>query len=70
MSMVVDDEQTVAEAMWGGDNNWTLKVRGEERRGEDGRVSRKRLCCVAQHWLCGASTNRNEYFLHSWLMLD
>jgi hypothetical protein len=24
--VVVDDEQAVAEAMWGGDNQWTPKV--------------------------------------------
>jgi hypothetical protein len=27
--MVVDDEQAVAEAMWGGDTNGTPEVRGE-----------------------------------------
>jgi hypothetical protein len=29
MGMVVDDEQSVAEAMWGGDNDGTQEVRGE-----------------------------------------
>jgi hypothetical protein len=29
MGMVVDDEQAVAEAMWGGDINGTLEVRRE-----------------------------------------
>jgi hypothetical protein len=35
MGVVVDDEQAVAEAMWGGDINWTLKVIGhvEKRTG-------------------------------------
>jgi hypothetical protein len=29
MGMVVDDEQTIAEAMWGGDSDGTPEVRGE-----------------------------------------
>jgi hypothetical protein len=33
MGMVADDEQVKAEAMWGGDINWTPRV--EKRRSED-----------------------------------
>ena len=33
MGMVVDDEQAVAEAMWGGDSNKNLKVRGHVEKG-------------------------------------
>jgi hypothetical protein len=30
--MVVDDEQAIAEAMWGGDINWTPKVKRHEMK--------------------------------------
>jgi hypothetical protein len=36
MGMVVDDEQIVAEAMWGGDTNPTSKVRGHVEKGTGG----------------------------------
>jgi hypothetical protein len=32
-SMVIDDEQAVAEAMWGGDLNLTPKIRGQVEKG-------------------------------------
>jgi hypothetical protein len=31
--MVVDDDQAIAEGMWGGDINWTPKIRGEVEKG-------------------------------------
>jgi hypothetical protein len=34
--MVVDDEQAIVEAMWGGDINLTPKVRGHVQEGRDG----------------------------------
>jgi glutaredoxin 2 len=33
MCVVVDDEQAVAEAMWGGDIHWTPKVRAHVEKG-------------------------------------
>jgi hypothetical protein len=33
MCVVVDDEQVVAEAMWGGGIHWTPKVRGHVEKG-------------------------------------
>jgi hypothetical protein len=36
MGMVVDDEQAIAEAMWGGHINWTPKVRGQVDKGTGG----------------------------------
>jgi hypothetical protein len=36
MGMVVDDEQAVAEAMWGGDTNKNPKVRGHVEKGTGG----------------------------------
>jgi hypothetical protein len=33
MCVVVDDEQAIAEATWGGDTHWTPKVRGHVEKG-------------------------------------
>jgi hypothetical protein len=36
MGVVVDDEEAVAEAMWGVDINWTLEVKGQVEKGTGG----------------------------------
>jgi hypothetical protein len=49
MGVVVDDEHAIAEVMWGGDINWTPKVRGhvEEGTGEVRASSGVAWCCCS-----------------------
>jgi hypothetical protein len=58
MGVVVNDEQAVAEAMWGGDVGWSPKVRGKVDEGT-GRFRAGNGVAVA---LCNKHESQETFF--------